>query len=44
MPRCRRAANAPSVTGFVKVSGCLIHIRQPENASDAVTVLPRMII
>ncbi|EEP68767.1 hypothetical protein [Kingella oralis] len=22
LPRCRRAADAPSVTGFAKVSGC----------------------
>ncbi|MDO4657037.1 hypothetical protein [Kingella sp. (in: b-proteobacteria)] len=35
-PKCRRAADAPSVTGFAKVSGCLYGnggrmIRQPEN-------------
>ncbi|WP_455033457.1 hypothetical protein [Kingella oralis] len=25
LPRCRRVADAPSVVGFVKVSGCLLH-------------------
>ncbi|MDO4657486.1 hypothetical protein [Kingella sp. (in: b-proteobacteria)] len=37
LPKCRRAADAPSVTGFAKVSGCLNrltrHKRQPENPS-----------
>ncbi|MDO4657638.1 hypothetical protein [Kingella sp. (in: b-proteobacteria)] len=25
LPRCRRAADAPSVTGLAKISGCLPH-------------------
>ncbi|MFC2291869.1 MAG: hypothetical protein ACFNLD_01335 [Kingella oralis] len=30
LPRCRRAADAPSVAGFAKVSGCLNALAQLE--------------
>ncbi|MDO4656924.1 hypothetical protein [Kingella sp. (in: b-proteobacteria)] len=32
-PKCRRAADAPSVTGFAKVSGCLSHTKNRKRPS-----------